>query len=339
MNIYSVIIDNIKDIEERQRELSLILQSTLRISLMLENIDGILWQKLEMINVSNKNELDEFQKDMTRLLSSNGYSRDEINNKYSKIMEEYFTRRSVDIVNEKGAKKVEYGLPLIEIENRIDFLKEQIDRNQIPEGLHSLDLFFKYEEKRKLDMMLIQQKEGYENILDRIQSKLYSFLINLEKENQKSDEKQILKAPLSNNIFIIHGHDEAKWRELEKLLKEQFNLNPLVLQECPDRGAQTILEKFLHYAETCSYAFAIFTPDDIVENNGKLYFQTRPNVIFEIGWFCAYLGRRRICILAQDSNEMNIFSDFQGVIQKRFFQNVSELQRDLHLELKDIGLI
>ncbi|THF84704.1 hypothetical protein E6C55_00020 [Cohnella fermenti] len=151
----------------------------------------------------------------------------------------------------------------------------------------------------------------------------------------------IIEEPIMNkNVFIIHGHNEAKWRELEKILKTDFGLNPIILGEQPDKGITTLIDKFEFYADQCSYAFALFTPDDIVENKGNKYFQARPNVIFELGWFVARLGRRNTCLILQDNHEtIQMFSDFQGVIQKRFKQDVKELYRDIMLELKDVGVI
>ena len=58
------------------------------------------------------------------------------------------------------------------------------------------------------------------------------------------------------NVFIIHGRDEAKWRELKDIVKSEFRLNPIVLFEQPDAGCQTVIEKFEHYAQTCTYAIA-----------------------------------------------------------------------------------
>ena len=116
------------------------------------------------------------------------------------------------------------------------------------------------------------------------------------------------------------------------------NLNPIVLSEQPDSGL-TIIEKFEKFAHTCSYAFAIFTPDDIIQHEDNFYFQARPNVIFEIGWFVAQLGRENTCILFQATEKSSIFSDFQGVIQKQFIDKISELSREIGLELKEIGLI
>lgn len=93
------------------------------------------------------------------------------------------------------------------------------------------------------------------------------------------------------SVFIIHGRNEAKWRELKDIVKSQFRLSPIVLLEQPERGSETVIEKFERYAETCSYAIALFTPDDEVASGDEKYPQARPNVVYELGWFCGRLGR------------------------------------------------
>lgn len=157
-------------------------------------------------------------------------------------------------------------------------------------------------------------------------------------ENQ-SDEASHVESDGQDRrkVFIIHGHDEARWRELEKMLADEFGLDPIILQEQPDRGANTIIEKFEHYASQCSYAFAIFTPDDEIENNGMKYLQARPNVMFELGWFCAYKNRGKVMLLLQEKTE--VFSDLQGVIQKRFHSRVSEQYRDIRNELIEAQIL
>lgn len=139
------------------------------------------------------------------------------------------------------------------------------------------------------------------------------------------------------NIFVIHGHDEAKWRELKHLLIEQFQLNPIVLTEQPSAGCTTIIEKFEHYARTCSFAIALFTPDDQIRENDRFYLQARPNVIYEVGWFCGRLGREHVMLLLKEGTE--IFSDFGGIIQSRFMNNVAEQILTIKRELAAAGVI
>lgn len=139
------------------------------------------------------------------------------------------------------------------------------------------------------------------------------------------------------NVFIIHGSDEAKWRELKDILQSSLRLNPIILQEQADTG-KTLIEKFEHYANTCSYAIAIFTPDDEVLNkNGEQYLQARTNVIYELGWFCGRLGRNGVMLLLKE--DTSIFSDFGGIVQKRFAKNVSEIISEIRNDLIQCGIL
>lgn len=170
--------------------------------------------------------------------------------------------------------------------------------------------------------------KSVENILSVVRAALTRFARNPELLVRKN---AVANLRHRENIFVIHGRDEAKWRELKDLLKSEFRLNPIVLLEQPDAGCKTVIEKFEHYAQTCSYAIAVFTPDDEVTSGADAYLQARPNVIYELGWFCGRLGRSGSMLLLKDGT--SLFSDFGGIIQKRFSQNISEkiveIKRDL----------
>lgn len=139
------------------------------------------------------------------------------------------------------------------------------------------------------------------------------------------------------NIFLIHGRDEAKRRELKEILKSDLGLNPVVLVDEPDHGCKTVVEKFEYYAPTCSYAIALFTPDDEVSASGETYLQAPPNVIYEIGWFCGAFSRESVMLLLKEGTQM--FSDFGGIIQKRFARDVSEKTSEIRRELVGAGII
>lgn len=139
------------------------------------------------------------------------------------------------------------------------------------------------------------------------------------------------------NVFIIHGRDEAKWRELKDIVKSEFRLNPIVLMEQPDAGCKTVIEKFEKYAQTCTYAIAVFTPDDEVKAGPEIYLQARPNVIYELDWFCGQLGRGGAMLLLKEGTEL--FSDFGGIIQKRFRSNVSERVLEIRRDLEAAGVL
>ena len=176
--------------------------------------------------------------------------------------------------------------------------------------------------------------KSVENILSVVQAALTRFNRSPELLVRKKAEESLRHR---ENIFVIHGRDEAKWRELKDILKSKFRLNPIVLLEQPDAGCKTVIEKFEHYAQTCSYAIAVFTPDDEVTSNEEVYLQARPNVIYELGWFCGRLGRSGAMLLLKEGT--SVFSDFGGIIQKRFAQNISEKIVEIKKDLIAAGIL
>lgn len=174
------------------------------------------------------------------------------------------------------------------------------------------------------------------NILSVVRAALTRFTRNPELLMRKKAEDALCHR---ENVFIIHGRDEAKWRELKDILKSELKLNPIVLQEQPNAGCQTLIEKFEYYAQTCSYAIAVFTPDDEVTSRGGTYLQARPNVIYELGWFCGRLGRSRAMLLLKEKEGISLFSDFGGIIQKRFTRDISEKVIEIKRDLIAAGVL
>ena len=157
---------------------------------------------------------------------------------------------------------------------------------------------------------------------------------------QEKDEKRLdQEAKDKKKVFIVHGHDEAKRRELKEFLKDELKLDPIVLSEQPPEN--TLIEKFEKYAKQCSYAFVIYTPDDKVSNQGQEYSQARPNVIFELGWFYSHFaGFPNICILKQEGVKDNlIFTDIQGVEYLPFTKKISEQFYKIKQILEARGII
>lgn len=248
----------------------------------------------------------------------------------------YFNMRYV----EKG-KMCPYSVR--EIECYLKRTEDILSVIEVPEGLAPVDLYFKSEQVASQKLNIIKERKPIEQqyvlLQDFLINRLMYYRNLIIQEMRELEMKKQLKN--SKKIFIIHGHNEAKLRELVMLLKEKFDLDPVVLSEQADQGS-TIIEKFEKYASECSYAFALFTPDDIVSDGKDQYFQVRPNVIFELGWFCANLGRSKVCILDQESKEgeeSRIFSDLQGVMRKPFKENISEKFIEIEQELKSVGII
>lgn len=141
---------------------------------------------------------------------------------------------------------------------------------------------------------------------------------------------------IDNKVFIIHGHNEGTLRELNDILEKNFKIDPIILKEELDKG-KTIIEKVEEYGRQCAFAFAIITPDDIVENKKTKSLQARPNVLFELGWFCGRYGRDKVRILKQGNTVLP--SDLGGIISFDFNERISEVFLNIKSDLESNGLL
>lgn len=176
--------------------------------------------------------------------------------------------------------------------------------------------------------------KGVENVLAVVRASLTRLRRTPEMLEQRVTQESLRKR---ENIFIIHGRDEAKWRELKDIVQSEFRLTPIVLAQQANAGAETVIEKFERYAETCSFAIAVFTPDDEIRYGSENYLQARPNVIYELGWFCGRLGRSNTMLLLREGTSM--FSDFGGILQKRFVNNIAEKVGEIRQDLEAAGVL
>ena len=173
---------------------------------------------------------------------------------------------------------------------------------------------------------LINSKEETKRILDKKPEKIPS----------KPRTKTRPKTPTNlKNVFIVHGHDDNARLELTRFLKEDLEVNPIILQEEVNVSVETIISKFERLASDCGVALVLFTPDD--EANGK--YRARQNVILELGYF---LGKfqdsrdRKIAIIKK--GDIEIPSDISGVLYLEFFKNIREVFYDLRKQFEAWGV-
>lgn len=326
-------IDNINE-KTKTLPLSRILPMLLPIALEMSDYEGYCiftyWSKSKSKN-SNSNL--KWQKTMRKALLNEKFTTIEIKELEKTTFEVYLQSRGIDESND-------FYLCAKEMEDRINYYNELLNIEEPQQQISSLEAVYRMNWEKNQKEKIIKKRTQVEQQYLVLQSYITSKLVEYRINNVVRERKKGMKKELNNskNIFIIHGHNEAKRRELVTLLKDNFSLNPIVLSDKPDQG-MTIIEKFEKYASDCSYAFALFTPDDIVTNGDTQYFQARPNVIFELGWFYSNLGRSRVCILDQASEQSKIFSDLQGVLRMQFNENVSEKYMEIERELKSLGII
>ena len=293
--------------EKMSREpLSVILPMVCPISLECQDYEGYcilsFWNK-PICNETSSNQVQ--YREINSILEQEGIGKETALKISRDSLEKYVKLRAVD-------KEQIMTLTVKEMENTIESLDRMVVALEVPQGLHPVDLYFKSQnaeaEKLQIELKKMQIEKQYSVLHGYITTKLTQYRRKMILKERKNEMVQGIVN--SKDVFIIHGHNEAKRRELESLLKEKFKLNPIILIDKPDQG-MTIIEKFEKYACNCSYAFALFTPDDIITSGKQQYFQARPNVIFELGWFYANLGRSRVCILDQESEQSKIFQIYK----------------------------
>lgn len=134
---------------------------------------------------------------------------------------------------------------------------------------------------------------------------------------QKGTVEMELKIPLSNKIFIVHGHDNGAKSEVARFL-EKIGFEAIILHEQANQG-KTIIEKIDAYGNV-GFAVVLLTPDDEGCTKGKsLSPRARQNVILELGYFIGRLGRDKVCALKK--GDVEIPSDFMGVVWENMDHN------------------
>jgi len=122
-------------------------------------------------------------------------------------------------------------------------------------------------------------------------------------------EPRLVK-PQSKSVFIVHGHD-GEAREAVARFLTNVGLKPIILREQANRG-RTVIEKVEAHSDV-GFAVVLLTPDDEGRaKGGELEPRPRQNVLLELGYFMAQLGRDRVCTLKK--GEVEIPSDFAGVV-------------------------
>ncbi|MCG8918591.1 nucleotide-binding protein [Actinokineospora sp. PR83] len=107
-----------------------------------------------------------------------------------------------------------------------------------------------------------------------------------------------------SDIFLVHGHDDAKKHQVARFLRSLTKREPIVLHEQSSAG-NTLIEKFEKYASSVAYAVVLATKDDLgkAKDEDVLKPRARQNVVFELGFFFGALGRAKVALVYEDGVE------------------------------------
>jgi predicted nucleotide-binding protein len=152
------------------------------------------------------------------------------------------------------------------------------------------------------------------------------------------DEAQLLPAERPNasrKIFLVHGHAEDVNQTVAAYLKS-LGLDVVILRDQPNQG-KTIIEKFEKHSDV-GFAVVLLTPDDSgasIRETTETKKRARQNVILELGYFIAKLGRHRVCPIYV--GEVELPSDLLGVLWVRYDKD-GEWRSQLAREIDASGI-
>ena len=139
-----------------------------------------------------------------------------------------------------------------------------------------------------------------------------------------------------DEVFIVHGHDNEAKETVARFI-ENLDIEATILHERTNRG-KTIPEKFEEHAGKVGFAIILLTPDDVGKSKNdtdELKPRARQNVILELGYFWALLGRERMCVLYKEDVELP--SDIQGILYVPM-DSFNGWQLQLAKEMRQAGL-
>lgn len=208
--------------------------------------------------------------------------------------------------------------------------KELIKRSFTNQGGEYLELYERcgevliYSNINKVDFLKSLIKEELDELVTiKERLPLIPVLKDVVKEKEEINMKQ---------VFIVYGHDKLMKMEVESFLKDDLHLDVIALDEQPNQN-KTIIEKFEHFSKNAGFAVILMSPDDTMEIDGMIYKQARQNVVLEMGYFMAKLGRCNVSILLKEGVEKP--SDISGILHLPFSGN---WKFELHRELKAAGV-
>ncbi|MEE1282731.1 MAG: hypothetical protein UHK60_10885 [Acutalibacteraceae bacterium] len=122
-------------------------------------------------------------------------------------------------------------LSAMDMENQIKICNDLIELVEPPIGLNPVDLYFLNQSSKKSKLNTIKDRREIEQQCVVLQSYLMTKLAEYRRKGSIEERKKEMEKGIRNSkeVFIIHGHNEAKRRELETLLKEKFGLIPIRL--------------------------------------------------------------------------------------------------------------
>ena len=189
-------------------------------------------------------------------------------------------------------------------------------------------------------------KDAFKASIEFMKTALQNGLKEIGENRHQTSAPDHGEVVASDKVFVVHGQDAELKAQVARFVGE-LDLEPVVLSEQASGGSKTIIEKIEEHDEI-GFAIVLLTPDDLgttekaVEDAEDeeaaveaLNHRARQNVVFELGYFMARLGRERVVGLYK--GELELPSDYQGVVYIDA-DNKETWQLQLARELSEAGL-
>lgn len=122
------------------------------------------------------------------------------------------------------------------------------------------------------------------------------------------------KSNMTPRLFIISTAEALKVANNIKLELKHEKVDVTIWSKPGTFTASCYpLESLEDAFRTSDFGLAIMSGDDIVISRGEEFSATRDNVIFELGLFMGFLGRRRTFIAVPTGEDLKLASDLQGL--------------------------
>jgi len=148
-----------------------------------------------------------------------------------------------------------------------------------------------------------------------------------------------------NKVFIVHGRNHAVRNSIRLFIQDEMKLETVVMEAGAHKG-RTLAEKLEEMAEGCGFAVIIASLDDYLfvvdkpswdsmklTDSSRRVRRVRQNVLIEIGFFWARLGRKRTAILAEEGIEGEEASDIKGIGFIPITEDLARTKLELRKEL------
>lgn len=135
------------------------------------------------------------------------------------------------------------------------------------------------------------------------------------KRLSSASEQKVPTATVSDSsfVFLVHGRAHRIAETVARFV-EKLGPKVVILYEQPNQG-RTVIEKFEDHSQV-PFAIVLMTGDDRGGLKEAAYEEQEPrarqNVVFELGYFIARIGRQHVVVLHEQGVELP--SDYTGVV-------------------------